>query len=106
MIKDLAKAFSSMSIECRHGIYVWWLTFACLTGIMVITLTKTGSIAEHAVDAFASIMTILVGSYLGIEAVSRSQILNKVAERMGVARPTDAKGDAASPPVTKPTSTQ
>lgn len=98
MIQKLAIAFASMSTDCRHGVYVWWLTAACLTGIMVVTtFVRSGVVAEHAVDAFASIMTILVTSYLGIEAISRSQILNKLAERVGVARPTDDKGDAASP---------
>lgn len=92
MINKLATMFASMSIECRHGIYVWWLTFACLTGIMLITLRGLdGVVAQHAVDSLSNIMTTVVCSYLGIEMLSRSQLLNKFAERMGGTQSVDKR---------------
>lgn len=85
MFARLAATFATMSNDCRHGVYVWWLTGAVLSGIMVITMTKTGSVAEHAVDALSSILTILVATYLGVEAVTRSSILTKIGQRISPA---------------------
>ncbi len=83
MLKKLLDIFTHLEQPARQGIYVWWLTAACLTGIFVITMTRSGTLAEHAVDDLAAIMTTVVCAYMGVEVISRSQVLHRLAERIG-----------------------
>jgi len=92
-MRKLIDIFTNMSIECRHGTYVWWLTLACLTGIMLIAMTRTGAVAEQAVGSLSSVLITVVCTYLGVEAVGRSGVLTRIGERIS---PTST--DAASPP--------
>lgn len=80
-MRKLAALFAGMSVERLHGIYVWWLTIACLSGMMILALARTGSVAEHAVDSLSSVLTVVVCTYLGVEVVNRSQLLNKLGDR-------------------------
>lgn len=97
----LCKLFSGGNADCIHGLYVWWLTAACLSGMLGITLTRVGPIAEHAVDDLAAILTTVVCTYLGVEVVSRSQVLHRLADRIGGS--TVASTDPNQPPAPTPT---
>lgn len=92
MLRKVFNLFSNMSVECRHGVYVWWLTGACLSGIMLLSLCRTGSVAEHGVDILGWILMTVVCAYLGIEMVGRSQVLNKIGDRAVEGRK-DGDGD-------------
>lgn len=78
----MLKYLSNMSIDSRHAVYVWWLTFACLTGIMLLAYFKQTDQATEAIKALASIMTYVVCSYLGIEMISRSNVLDKLGDKL------------------------
>jgi hypothetical protein len=91
-MRKLIDIFTHMSVECRHGTYVWWLTGACLTGIMLLAMTRTGTVVEHAVDALSSVLITVVCTYLGVELAGRSQLLTKIGERIS---PSTSGMDAA-----------
>jgi hypothetical protein len=103
--------FTNANNEVRHGLYVWGLTAGTLSGIMLIAMTRTGSVAEQAVSSMASTLTFLVTTYLGLETLGRSQVLNRVADRIGgsVADSTvttTTQADPSTPPVTTVVQTQ
>lgn len=104
-MKWLVNVFINMSVECRHGIYVWWLTAGTLSGIMLIAMTRDGAVAQQAVGSMASTLTFLVTTYLGLETLGRSQMLNRVADRIGgnvadSTTTTTTQVDPNTPPVT------
>ncbi len=95
-IQSLILLFSKASVEFRHALYVWWLTGASLTGIMLLASFKDTVAAKEAINALASIMTYVVCAYLGIEMISRSNVLDKVGERLApsTTSPSDNKDQA------------
>lgn len=92
-MRNLLDLFTRMSVECRHGVYVWWLTAACLSGMLVLALFRTGDVAQHAVDALSSVLITVVCTYLGVELAGRSGVLTKIGERISPTAP-----DASTPP--------
>jgi hypothetical protein len=81
-MRKLAIIFENMSVDCRHGVYVWWLTIACLSGMMLLAMTRSGDVAQHAVGVLGDVLMIIVPTYLGVEVVGRSQLLNKIGDRI------------------------
>ncbi len=87
MSGGIIRFFGDMTVDARHGLYVWWLTLACLTGIFALSGFSLWSgretvLSTNAVGALSNVLITVVCSYLGIELVGRSQILNKIGDRI------------------------
>ena len=84
----IIRKFESVSVDTRHGLYVWWMSFCTLCGIMALAWFKTGAEALTAIKALADILVYIVCSYLGIDAISRSGVMQGMGDRLRGGTPT------------------
>lgn len=82
LLSRLVGLIMNMSQDCRHAIYVWFVTAACLSGIMIITMMRQGALAESAVNSLSSILGWIVCVYLGADTVNRSEMLARIGDRI------------------------